>query len=264
MAGLSGDVESWNKFEWEWRKILSKYNLSHFHAKKMAHRQDEHKGWSRERVRHCWADLLYVMQEQELFISKTVLHREIYLKKYIELIQRGKRERLDSAYALCFRSILYSLPRLFQRRYQGDKINFVLEAGHRNAQDAVRVFNEFVTNHAVDRRNSVGSFSIINKLDSPALQAADMLAYWIYRDLKHPDIWSDDTVDFIPEFELRRAGLNIYEHLISEQDLVLLRANYYAKGALERHIFCNSLVSKEALDSAGVPIFEKTPPDDLP
>jgi hypothetical protein len=105
-------------------------------------------------------------------------------------------------------------------------MNFVFESGHKNEKDARRVFEE--TKQDEDLGYMIGSMSFGRKKEFCALQAADMLAYWAYRDEVKPGIAPDNKgLHFIPEQEMSEAGLGVFKHHISRDDLENLRRNFY-------------------------------------
>ena len=59
-------------------------------------------------------------------------------------------------------------------------INFVLEDGHRNIGDARRLFDLFKADALPEWQHFVGTFDV-SKKNSPGVQAADFLAYCVYR-----------------------------------------------------------------------------------
>jgi len=221
LAGFVGGTEEWIALEREWRKILRNHNITHVRAKQLFHRQGQHKGWSHKQVKQLWYDLLYVLQERELYASKTVLYEDYYKQFYVGSGPQ-KKERLDTRYALCFRSIVHALPLLHQHRHPQGAVNLVLESGHKNAPDAVRVFNEMKTDGA-PYSAGIGSVSFMAKKESCALQAADMLAYWSFKtECQHSEERGEWLSDF--EQELLECRIAIVEHLMKPSDLQDWRA----------------------------------------
>lgn len=226
LAGFVGYANDWVDFEREWKKILKKHNITHVHAKHMLHRQGQHKNWTDEQVYECFVDLIYVLQEKRrIFASKTILPEEDYKQFYL-LDGAARRERLDSRYALCFRSFLHFYPESHHCRHESGIVNFILESGHRNAGDALRVFNEIKEDKELPWRHAVGSLTFGSKDDYPALQASDMLAYWFYKTQRKHRV--GNYVSFF-ESELRKSGFTILENLISPEDLKNMRKNFLRK-----------------------------------
>src|SRR6516165_794872 len=125
LAGFAARPQQWEAFEREWMKILRKHRITHVRAKHLFHRQRQHKGWKDKQITELWADLMYVIQEREMFASKTYLFEEDYKLFYVSDGQ-ARRERLDSRYALCFRSLLHNLPAVYRTFHLDGDINFVL------------------------------------------------------------------------------------------------------------------------------------------
>ena len=125
-------------------------------------------------------------------------------------------------------------------------INFVLEAGHKNAGDALRVFQEIKRDTKLPWRHNIGSLSFGFKQDSPALQAADLLAYYSFRQecqaieygvsTDHKYVTSDGI-----EIELvYGCGLTMLEQRVLPDDLMTLRKNFLRKN--KRPVFSQARV----------------------
>jgi hypothetical protein len=230
LAGFVGTTNDWVDFEIEWAKVLRKHGLTHVRAKQFFHRQGQFRRWTDERCDYLWADLMYVLQERKhIFASKSVLREEDYKIFYLS-DGPERKERLDTRYALCFRSFLYFLPAI---KSGAMAVNFVLESGHHNAGDALRVFNEIKKDRTVPWRDSIGSLSFGAKQDSCALQAADLLAYCSFQDeryLAEGDSPNDmKLADGIDTELVYGCGLTIIEHRIQPEDLKTLRQNFLRK-----------------------------------
>lgn len=234
LAGFVAGVNEWVPFEREWAKVLRKHGITHVRAKHLFHRQGEHKGWSEGQIDSLEADLLYVFQEHQLYASKTILRECDYTFVY-KASPIAKRERLDSRYALCIRAFLHSLPTWHLRRYPQGVVDFVFESGHRNAPDAVRVFNEIKNDETIPHRDALGFLSFGAKRDSPALQAADMFAYWTFKheveNLSEPD----EYISWI-DCEFIEMDLPVIQHLVRPRELTDLRGNRISKGTAKEVI----------------------------
>jgi hypothetical protein len=234
LAGFAARPNEWALFEREWQKILNKWKLPFIHTKHLFHKQKFYKGWPDKKLGHLWNDLLYVIQEREIFGTKTVLYHDDYRIFYRMDGPFAKKERLDSRYALCFRSLLHSLPSSYLIGHIERDFRFVLEAGHRNAGDARRVFDELKASKHYDHRSIIGeTVSFATKPDFGALQAADMLAYWAFA----TERWAEDESErglYVSDFEreILQSRLQIVEHLITPQDLRQQRENFLRKRKL--------------------------------
>ena len=232
LGGLIGNSHDWGYFEQEWRKVLVKHDLRYIRAKQLFHRQGPYRKWGKKQFRHLWADIMYVLQEHAGFqVSKIVLKDEDYYKSYVSDGPYSKRERLDTRYALCVRVALHFLPLINHRWRQEGAMNLVVEAGHKNAGDALRVFSELKNSTSYQWSNAIGAISFGSKVDFPALQAADLISYWFYK--TEMNKISEDIEDPFEisqlEREMASLGFAIVEHVITPRDLANLRQNFLAK-----------------------------------
>jgi hypothetical protein len=231
LAGFVGPIEEWANLSREWGKVMRKYGITHVRAKELFHKQKQFKGWKDKQVTHLWSDMLYVLQEQkEIFASKTVVLDEDYRMFYVS-DGPARRERLDTKYALCFRSLLYFNPLFHRMFYANGSINFVLEAGHKNAGDALRVFNELKDDPNYKARDAIGYMAFGKKRDEPGLQAADALAYWFYRtEVANLKDWNEYEPSISPlEVELADMGKQIIGCVPTPQCMMEMRQNFLRK-----------------------------------
>ncbi len=206
--------------------------IPYLRAKQFFHRQGPYKNWSHEKREHLWADVMYIMQERKhIFASKTVLREDEYKMFYVSDGPNNK-ERLDTRYALCFRSFLHFLPQAHFKHHSGC-VNFVLESGHSNAGDALRVFEEVKADRSIPWRETIGSLSFGAKKKSGALQIADMLAYICYQvECEKIEDGQDSNEVYVSNFEIdliAACGITILRHLIEPRDMTTLRQNFMRK-----------------------------------
>lgn len=230
LAGIVGSVDAFVPFDREWKKVLSKYGLEYVHAKHLVHRQGMFKGWTEQRRWRLECDLMYVLQEHKnIFVNRAALFEDDYLTFY-KGKRPEKRERLDSRYALCFRAFLHFLPVYHRRTFVDGQVNFILEAGHRNAGDALRVFNEMKSDRSFPHRNGLGAISFDTKASFPALQAADMFAYFYFQcasehhDEEGRELWASGI-----ELDLLRSDIMTVSHDITPDDMINHRMNFYLR-----------------------------------
>lgn len=232
LGGFFGGSLDWADFEREWRKVLIKHDLRYVRAKQLFHRQGPYRGWTQRQIDYLWADLLYVLQEHKGFqISKIVLRDEDYYRSYVSDGPYSKHERLDTKYGLCVRVALHFLPMVHHRVKASGSVNFVVEAGHKNAGDALRIFTEMKSSKSYSWAQSIGAISFGTKADFPALQAADLVSYWFYR-TEIEKIRENDEDSFVIsglEGQLAHLGMGVLQHIVTPRDLANLRQNFLAK-----------------------------------
>src|SRR6185437_3304212 len=106
-------------------------------------------------------------------------------KRHYVADDRPKAVQLDSPYGLCFRYCISYIPLLAKQAFPDRdlQLNFVLESGHKNAGDVVRIYNKIKnktkTDHPEEREiiAMLGTLAFDDKKSYPGLQAADVNAY---------------------------------------------------------------------------------------
>jgi hypothetical protein len=109
-----------------------------------------------------------------------ILQSDDYLKIYRSR-EFPRRARPDTQYGLCFRTALWKSTVLLKDRPADWPLNVVLETGHKNAGDAIRVFAEFRDSLHQEYASSLGGLDFASKKDCLPLAIADSLAYAIFR-----------------------------------------------------------------------------------
>jgi hypothetical protein len=85
--------------------------------------------------------------------------------------------RLDSQYGVCFRACLYRLIEILAEDKKNHKLHVVIENGHRNVGDAVRIFSEMKAEFAAIGFNILGTVTVAKKTECWPLMIADFQAH---------------------------------------------------------------------------------------
>jgi hypothetical protein len=188
MAGYLGTAAQWRVFDADWVALLQTAGVRHVHAVDLFKRTRQFRGWPAEQL-NAFAVQLDGLIARHLELGFSIVVRDDdYRKIYVEGA-KPRRSRLDSKYGVCFRACLAFVPSYIVSELklatkapgtQEMKINFVLEDGHRNVGDARRLFDLFKADALPEWQHLVGDFEV-SKKDSPGAQAADFLAYCVYR-----------------------------------------------------------------------------------
>jgi hypothetical protein len=187
MAGWVGRLGQWATFDPKWRKLLKRNQLSYYHSRKLKHSKGEFKDWSIIRKNAFMKDAAEIGLKNLAFGFVIALSEKVYRKHYLA-DHRPKEVQLDSRYGLCFRYCLSLIPTFAKERF-GERelnINFVLESGHNNAGDAVRIFNRVKNQRMPNKEEQeivkmLGTIAFDDKKAFPGLQAADVAAYSAYQ-----------------------------------------------------------------------------------
>jgi hypothetical protein len=183
MAGYLGDESHWLLFEAAWKAFLAKYpTVIGTHATDVLNRRGKYYKWPDAIYQEFISDMVGVVIDAGL---KTILvaltNREYREFKKLER-EQGRRDKIDSAYGLCFRLCMVKLALYARRSRPDERISFVVESGHKNVGDAERIFRITKnTDIRIRRYHNLGNFAEASKFDYGALQAADLIAYCGYR-----------------------------------------------------------------------------------
>jgi hypothetical protein len=179
MGGMLANARQWQKFEIGFSDIKKRHGFSIFHTKKFKRRDGDFKGWSNEQ---CLALMAELAPMTATAFSEGVtfsLDNAAYDAEYRNG-EKPRKLRLDSKYGLCFRQCLFffaleGLKRVYRGRYP--KLHFVLESGHPNAGDALRIFNETKAELKANDCDMLGDLTFADKDGCDPLMMADFLAH---------------------------------------------------------------------------------------
>jgi hypothetical protein len=110
------------------------------------------------------------------------LHNSSY-DQFYKGEQKPNKVRLDSRYGLCFRMCVYhfvleSAKRQYRKKFP--ELHIVLEAGHRNAGDAERIFVEMKKEFESIGCNILRTLTKATKDDCDPLMMADFIAHYTF------------------------------------------------------------------------------------
>ena len=175
-------------FDAEWIALLRSAGVGHVHAVDLFKRTRAFKGWSAEQA-NAFAMQLDGVIARHLQLGFSVIVRDDDYRAIYAGGPKPRRSRLDSKYGVCFRACLAFVPSFVasELRLAGEgqsaremTIDFILEEGHRNCGDALRLFELFKADALPEWQHLVGIFDL-SKKNCPGAQAADFLAYCVYQ-----------------------------------------------------------------------------------
>jgi hypothetical protein len=179
----------WAAYETEFAELLAEFGAKTFHAKKLRGSKGDFKGWP--------------VKKKALFNSRFLQLNDRYLSAgfvielsksdYDEIYRSGHfppRARPDTQYSLCFRAALWRSLIYMQERKQEWPLTVVLEQGHQNCGDALRVYGETRERLSDEFQAILGPIALDSKATCLPIAAADLLAYSAFRmsvgATKHP------------------------------------------------------------------------------
>jgi len=182
MAGFVADARQWRKFEKRAGKLFHRFVVDIFHTIDVRRTDKDFAGWSVDRKIEFLDEFQHIVNETLERGFACILRNEDYA--YYQSLNWPKGARKDSKYTLTFRGCLASVvdAALEVDRWAHrpePRLNIVLESGHRNAPDAVRLYNFFRDKFA-GQSKALASLTFEKKADCLPLAAADLFAYTAY------------------------------------------------------------------------------------
>jgi hypothetical protein len=217
MAGVLGDAQQWQTFDRGLLDLQRRHGFSIFHVEEFKGQSGEFAGWSDAKCRNLLNDLTQLVQDTLTHGVAVHLERDRYLKEY-RALPVPEKMTLDSQYGLCFRACMRQLFEILTPEVGQHCLNVVMESGHQNVGDSIRIFED-LKRRLKQRRgiDLLGEISISNKKEQPRLMVADFLAssYSMIR-ASHDQGGFDDDVAEVQEPPKGQAGLTYLEFLPGE------------------------------------------------
>ena len=179
MGGMLASALQWERFQRNFPKLKTKHGFQIFHTKKFKKREGDFRGWTTSQCFALMNDLAPMTASAFTEGVTVTLNNAAYEAEY-RLGDKPSKLRLDSKYGLCFRNCLLffaleGIKRTLRGRYP--TLHFVLESGHKNAGDALRIFNETKAELKASGCDMLGDLRFAEKNESDPLMMADFLAH---------------------------------------------------------------------------------------
>lgn len=183
LGGFIATERGWQAYERDLNSLFKQHNVDYFHAIKLRNRKGPFK--------HLNA------ATQAIFIHDffELVHQHLPYGFAISLAQKDfeevyrankdalpKRFRHDSQYGICFRFCMGVIHTFMKNQPRECPVDVVLESGHRNSGDAVRVYNDAKEEMQRFEQDMIfGSMTVESKKNNLRLTAADALAHSLFR-----------------------------------------------------------------------------------
>ncbi len=175
MAGFVGDARQWRKFEKRAGKLFNRFGVDVFHTIDVRRTDRDFEGWTVDRKLKFLDEFQHIINDTLESGVAAFLKDEDY--KYYYGLGWPKRTRRESKYAILFRACLShtidAIANIPQQREP--RLHIVLEDGHTNAEDAVRMYKW--AKDRIQQSRALAGLTFGNKKTDLPLAAADMFAY---------------------------------------------------------------------------------------
>jgi hypothetical protein len=213
MACFLGNAREWVLFDRRLRGIQRRYGFKIFHATDFTNKKGEFKRWDDAKCMKLVEELAELVRDNLTEGLTVHLERERYEKEYRKPPIPAKMN-LDSQYGVCFRACMRHLYELVHKDGKKDRLDIVIEDGHKNAGDCERIFIDLKTRLKSRRGvDLLGTFKRGKKSATPALMLSDFLAYSYSLMRESKAAGGLDYASSTPEPLKRHAGLTFLELL---------------------------------------------------
>lgn len=183
MAGFIADARQWRKFEKRAGKLFARYRVDVFHTIDVRRTDKDFAGWPVDRKITFLDEFHHIINETLEHGVAAVLREEDYAY-YLGLPWPAKA-RKDTRYALMFRACMADfLDTVIQTPHWRDqpepRLNLVVECGHPNAPDLIRLYNGIKAKFGGPSNKALSGLTFEPKTDCLPLAAADLFAYSAY------------------------------------------------------------------------------------
>lgn len=179
MAGFIGDARQWRKFEKRCARLFKRFRVDIFHTIDIKRSDDDFAGWSVDRKIEFVDEFQHIVNDTLESGFAAILTREDY--RYYENLPWPKGTRRDSLYGILFRACVSGAvdgALKIGHAFNGTepRLNIVLESGHKNAGDTIRIY-DFIRGVVGRPSRALNGLTFASKADCLPLAAADLFAY---------------------------------------------------------------------------------------
>jgi hypothetical protein len=179
MACFLGNARQWELFGRRLRNLQRRDGFTIFHATEFKSKSGEFTGWAETKCMQLVNDLTELVRLTEGVTM--YLERERYVNEYRKP-PIPKKMSLDSQYGVCFRACMAHVIAIVMADGKRHKLNAVIEDGHPNVGDTIRIFNDMrlQVKHRLGM-DLLGTMTKAKKKQSPPLMVCDFQAYTYLR-----------------------------------------------------------------------------------
>lgn len=182
VSGYLATPKQWSNFQKEWKIVLDIAGIPYFHMTDFVARVKEYKGWTQEKRDEIYQALLAVIQRNVMYgIGALVL-----LSDYREVINTEFRQAVvGQPFTFCSKMCLFAAAQWAERVGYKDSIRYVFDDGDQHKQDILKAHTHACTDEELSAfyRFSTGSLTFGHKDKVTPIQAADILAYEMYKEM---------------------------------------------------------------------------------
>lgn len=184
VAGYLATPNQWQQFDKRWRGVLDEAGAPYFHATEFVARVGPYKGWPEEKRHKFSKDLVEVISGNVLYGVGMALLRADY-EKVVAAIPAA-RKLFGSPYTFCsWRCFETGVDWARGAKYQ-ESIKYIFESGDEFCSEVLRAHTKACEKDQVRefyKFGGAGSLTFEDGVKVTPLQAADFLAYELYKEM---------------------------------------------------------------------------------
>ena len=181
VAGYLSTAEQWEIFDQEWRSAIEPWGVDQFHMAEFANRAPKYQSLSETQRRFGFARLAKIINTHAIASVGCAIPRKAFERIFTPRAKRFVGGCYGLAATSCF---MQAAELLNQHGYESARISYAFESGTAGSGAVLKVFNSNCNDPEQRERLKLLSLSFEGKEFTP-LQAADMLAYELYRFLPY-------------------------------------------------------------------------------
>ena len=181
LGGFLATAQSWDAYNADLNSLLKLHEVEYFHANKFRKCRGPFKHFTRAKQVIFIHDFFDLINNHLAYGFAVSLTPQDFLEVYKHNPKLPKRFRGDSQYGFCFRICLTIIHRFMSGRPQQWPLTVVLEGGHKNCGDAVRVHKDARDEIISKQQQTILGPMIVETKRCGPLAAADALVHNLFR-----------------------------------------------------------------------------------
>lgn len=186
IAGYVGPAEEWQTFEHRWKRAITDAGITAFHMATFQSRRGEFAGWSDLRREQLLAELVGIIKARDLLGVGSGLVIEDYERLSDEDKTWMTHGNPEKPYFLCFQHCIVEAAHRADGLPPQEKVAFAFDRQDEFSAEAIRLYNDMKGQADWENKHRLAdAVGFASKVETVALQAADLLAYECYKHLEN-------------------------------------------------------------------------------
>ena len=199
LAGYVSDIEQWARFAVEWQEMLSFNGLDAFHAHSYRSGQSPYRRMNHSQRIDIGRRVTGILSRR----ARTGIVSAVDIDSYRHWVVGDIKKIFGTPYSFCMRLCMIHIMRWANSMHVNSPVDYFFEAGAKHSGEAACMYADLQKNPRWSAGYRLGSFSLVPKKESCAVQSADPLAYFarakLCREMDHIDMQMyDGLINAVP------------------------------------------------------------------